>query len=231
VVDDIEIQHLDELESNHFWYQARKLQLSKWFAQYTFEANVLDLGSATGGNTLHISSLGHQVTSVEYSDLGVLIQKKKGIPVIQADARRLPFSEATFDVVVCLDVLEHIVEDQLVASEIFRVLKPGGRFLIAVPEDPKLWSAHDVAVNHVRRYSKTALLSLIKESGLSYNDVWSTLVYLRPAILLARKFSKSSSLGKLNFLANQLLYLICKAELMLPRLRRKGVTLWIDGVK
>lgn len=231
MVDDGEIQQLEELESIHFWYRARKLQLSKWFSHLKFEAKVLDLGSATGGNTLHISSLGHHVTSVEYSDIGVSIQRKKGIPVFQADARNLPFSESTFDIVVCLDVLEHIVEDQLATSEIFRVLKPGGRFLIAVPEDPKLWSAHDVAVNHIRRYSKFSLLELINESGLTQKNIWSTMIYLRPAILLARKFSKSSSLVKMNFLTNHVLYFICVAELALPRIHKKGVTLWVDGVK
>jgi SAM-dependent methyltransferase len=189
------------------------------------------LGSATGGNTLHISSLGHDVTSVEYSQIGVLIQQNKGIPVIQADARDLPFSGSSFDIVVCLDVLEHIVEDALVASEIYRVLKPGGRFLISVPEDPKLWSSHDVAVNHVRRYSKTRLIEVIDTSGLRYQNIWSTLTYLRPAVILARRFSKGSDLKPMNSLVNSLLLQICRIELLFPKSRIKGVTLWIDGFK
>ena len=230
-MDDKEIQQLDDLESIHFWYRARKLQLSVWFSQFGTGQNVLDLGSATGGNTLHISSMGHHVTSVEYSEIGVAIQLSKGIPVIQADARNLPFPDSFFDLVVCLDVLEHIQEDHLVTSEIFRILKPGGNFLISVPEDPNLWSAHDVYVNHIRRYSKDSLLRLVATNGLSTHEVWSTLVYLRPLVILVRKFSKSSSLQKMNSLINWILFQICKVEIFLPRKHSRGVTLWIEGVK
>jgi SAM-dependent methyltransferase len=230
-VDDIEIQQLDNLESIHFWYKARKLQLSRWFLQFKHPLRVLDLGSATGGNSLHLSAMGHHVTSAEYSDIGVAIQRSKGISVIQADARSLPFPECSFDLVVCLDVLEHIVEDHVAAREIFRVLKPGGKFLVSVPEDPLLWSAHDIAVNHVRRYSKETLVELMSGSGLSCRNTWSTLVYLRPIIFLARKFSNSSSLKKMNPLINYILWQICRVELLIGRNHRKGVTIWMDGVK
>lgn len=230
-MDDSEIQQLDHLESSHFWYRARKLQLAQWFANQKLPLQVLDLGSATGGNTLHISSLGHVVTSVEYSRIGVLIQQNKGIPVIQADARDLPFADSFFDIVVCLDVLEHIVEDGSVTLEIHRVLKPGGKFLISVPEDPKLWSAHDVAVSHVRRYTKISLIEVIDTSGLRFQNIWSTLTYLRPAIILARRFSKGSSLEPMNTILNFLLLQVCRIEVLLPKSRRKGVTLWIDGFK
>ena len=230
-MDDSEIQQLDDLESSHFWYRARKLQLARWFSSQESHLHVLDLGSATGGNTLHISSLGHEVTSVEYSQIGVQIQKNKGIPVIQADARELPFPESIFDVVVCLDVLEHIVEDKIVASEIFRVLKPGGKFLISVPEDPKLWSDHDVTANHVRRYSKKALAEVIESSGLISSNIWSTLVLLRPAVIVARRSSIGSSATRINSILNFFLFQICKVEIFLPRNKMQGVTIWVDGTK
>jgi SAM-dependent methyltransferase len=230
-VDDGEIRQLDDLEKTHFWYQARKLQLSAWFSEQELNLQILDLGSATGGNTQHISSLGYDVTSLEYSEVGVQIQKSKGIPVVQADARDLPFPESTFDVVFCLDVLEHIIEDALVVSEIRRVLRPGGKFLISVPEDPKLWSAHDVAVNHVRRYTKAGILEVLQSSGLRPQNIWSTLVLLRPAVKLARRSSRGSSLSQMPSIANFLLFQICRIEMSLPKSRMKGVTIWIDGHK
>ena len=168
---------------------------------------------------------------MEYSDLGVAIQRSKGIPVIQADARNLPFEDDSFDVVICLDVLEHILEDEQVAAEIHRVLRKNGKFLISVPEDPMLWSNHDVVVNHIRRYTKSSLIELIANSELKIGAVWSTLVLLRPAIKLARKFQKGSSLSLLNPFLNRLLYLICRIEMLLPIRRFQGVTLWIEGTK
>lgn len=230
-MDDSEIQRLDVLESSHFWYRARKLQLSRWFSGQETNLRVLDLGSATGGNTQYIASMGHDVISVEYSEIGVQIQKNKGIPVIQADARDLPFAESTFDIVVCLDVIEHIFEDRLVASEIHRVLKPGGKFLISVPEDPSLWSAHDIAVKHVRRYSKNSLLEVVKSGELTHQEIWSTLVHLRPFVILIRRFAKGSDLKPMNSVINFLLYQVCKIEAYLPKSQRKGVTLWISGIK
>lgn len=231
-MDDIEIRQLDQLEASHFWYKARKIQLNKWFKEFNeSDLIVLDLGSATGGNTLHITSMGHSVTSVEYSDIGISIQNAKGIPAIQADARSLPFANGTFDVVVCLDVLEHIIEDYVVASEIYRVLAPNGHFLISVPEDPKLWSAHDTSVNHVRRYTKGGMYSVLSESKLWVNQIWSTLYLLRPMIVIARKFTEGSNLTKLNPFVNKVLYLICRLELSLPKYPLNGVTMWISGQK
>ena len=231
-MDDIEIQQLDALESTHFWYRARKMQLSIWF-QGLKKSNlqVLDLGSATGGNTLHIASLGHIVTSAEFSDIGIQIQRSKGIQVVQADARKLPFEDESFDVVICLDVMEHIEEDFLVISEISRVLRSGGRFLISVPEDPKLWSSHDVSVNHVRRYTRNSLLNILEYTNLKVTNLWSTLFLLRPVVVVARKFNNGSSLKRINPLLNMIFFLICILEFKIPKFSRKGVTLWLDGTK
>jgi len=231
-MDDIEIQQLDALESTHFWYRARKMQLSIWF-QGLKKSNlqVLDLGSATGGNTLHIASLGHIVTSAEFSDIGIQIQRSKGIQVVQADARKLPFEDESFDVVICLDVMEHIEEDFLVISEISRVLRSGGRFLISVPEDPKLWSSHDVSVNHVRRYTRNSLLNILEYTNLKVTNLWSTLFLLRPVVVVARKFNNGSSLKRINPLLNMIFSLICILEFKIPKFSRKGVTLWLDGKK
>lgn len=231
-MDDIEIQQLDALESTHFWYRARKMQLSIWF-QGLKKSNlqVLDLGSATGGNTLHIASLGHIVTSAEFSDIGIQIQRSKGIQVVQADARKLPFEDESFDVVICLDVMEHIEEDFLVISEISRVLRSGGRFLISVPEDPKLWSSHDVSVNHVRRYTRNSLLNILEYTNLKVTNLWSTLFLLRPVVIVARKFNNGSSLKRINPLLNMIFFLICILEFKIPKFSRKGVTLWLDGKK
>jgi SAM-dependent methyltransferase len=231
-MDDIEIQQLDALESTHFWYRARKMQLSIWF-QGLKKSNlqVLDLGSATGGNTLHIASLGHIVTSAEFSDIGIQIQRSKGIQVVQADARKLPFEDESFDVVICLDVMEHIEEDFLVISEISRVLRSGGRFLISVPEDPKLWSSHDVSVNHVRRYTRNSLLNILEYTNLKVTNLWSTLFLLRPVVVIARKFNNGSSLKRINPLLNMIFFFICILEFKIPKFSRKGVTLWLDGKK
>ncbi len=231
-MDDAEIRSLDELESSHFWYKVRKDQLTKWFSNHKGRnLRILDLGSATGGNTLHLIQLGHRVTSVENSGVGLSIQQSKGIPAVNADARSLPFVDESFDVVICLDLLEHVQEDHKVVEEISRVLVPGGHFLISVPQDPKLWSDHDVSVNHLRRYTKEVLIQVVAVPNLCNFKIWSTIYFLRPLILMARKFTKGSSLRKIGTLPNQIMYYICKLELFLPSYQGSGVTLWMSGQK
>jgi predicted SAM-dependent methyltransferase len=130
-----------------------------------------------------------------------------------------------------LDVLEHIVEDFLVVDEISRILKPNGKLLISVPEDPRLWSNHDIAVKHIIRYNKKGLVDLFSAPEVRVNQIWSTLFLLRPAVILARKTTQGSDLKKMNFFLNSLLYLLCLLEIKLPKYRGVGVTLWVNCQK
>ena len=229
-MDAIEIESLDKLESYHWWYEARRDALFRWSLGLKPGCSILDLGSASGGNTIFLENLGFSVTSLEYTDVGVALQTEKGIPVVQGDARKLPFYDEQFDSLICLDVLEHILEDDQVAKEIGRVLKKTGAFLISVPEDQSLWSSHDVAVSHVRRYSRTSLTNLMKVSHLNYDQIWSTNIIIKPLVRLVRKFSAGSSLGEVNFFLNWVLYNVSKFEYFLFKNSEKsGMTLWVSG--
>src|SRR5829696_4736698 len=83
-------------------------------------------------------------------------------------------------------VLEDIEDDAAVVDEMMRVLKPGGRVLIAVPADPRLWSEHDDAVSHLRRYTRESLTALFADAGFTIEKVASWNVLLRPAIAWKR---------------------------------------------
>jgi SAM-dependent methyltransferase len=65
-----------------------------------------------------------------------------------------------------LDVLEHVRDDWLALAQACRVLQPGGRALITVPAFPSLWSPHDAAEMHIRRYRRAGLLRLCESVGL-----------------------------------------------------------------
>jgi hypothetical protein len=114
-----------------------------------------------------------------------------------------------------------------VAAEITRVLRPGGTALIAVPADMALWSAHDEAVNHVRRYDKDGLTQVITKGGLVIEDVWSWNVLLRPVVKLRRKSSEGSDLDDVNPILNTGLKAIITAERYLPVKSLPGVTLFL----
>ena len=85
------------------------------------------------------------------------------------------------------DMWEHIDDDEAVARETVRVLRPGGRALVAVPCSMKLWSGHDVALGHVRRYERDQLVGLMERAGLEVVDVMSWNVLLRPVVRARRR--------------------------------------------
>jgi SAM-dependent methyltransferase len=224
-----EIMQLDRLESKHWWYRNRKVALRSWATKLPNNAHVLDAGSGSGANTLALISNGFRVESLELSEFGCELQRKKGILVTRGDLRKIPWDSGTFDAVVCMDVLEHIEDHRRALDEIVRVLKPAGTFLITVPEDTKLWSEHDVAVNHYRRYSKLEIINLVESSGLIIDRIWSSNVLLKPLIKALRRRSKGSDLKEVQNVLNWTMLVWANLERLTFLKRFSGVTIWITG--
>jgi SAM-dependent methyltransferase len=88
--------------------------------------------------------------------------------------------------VTALDVLEHIRQDMIAMAEIYRVLKPGGLFVTLVPAYGFLWSEHDEALNHVRRYVAGELRAKLVTSGFVLERVTYYIFFLFLPILLFR---------------------------------------------
>jgi SAM-dependent methyltransferase len=79
----------------------------------------------------------------------------------------VPFTSTRFDLVLMLDVLEHLDNDTAGLSEAVRVLKPGGLILVTVPALPSLWGGQDVVSQHRRRYTRRTLAELFARAGLA----------------------------------------------------------------
>ena len=224
-MDTAELQLLTSLEDHHWWYRERRAILRRELRRLPGPGQALDIGAAGGGNTRVLQAHGWQAIAVEYSDSVASVAYSRGICIIRADARELPVRSGTCGLVTALDVLEHIDEDYLAAAEIARVLQPGGTALIAVPCDMALWSAHDDAVGHLRRYARPDLARLVQKAGLTVEKMWSWNVLLRPVVTLRRKFSTGSDLDKVSPLANEVLTAVIVAERYLPVKSWPGVSL------
>jgi len=227
-VEGTEVRKLAQLEDRHWWYKARRRLLAD--ALQDQEPGVaLDVGAAGGGNTRVLRALGWKAVALEYGMDGAAVAAERGLRVIRADATAIPVRDASFDLVVAFDVLEHIVNDAAAVAEILRVLRPQGEVLIAVPCDPKLWSEHDVAVDHVRRYTRETLTELLVVAGLELQAMTSWNVLLRPIVALRRKSSRGSDLNELPRPVNAVLSAVIGAERYLPVKRLPGVTLLATG--
>jgi SAM-dependent methyltransferase len=222
-----ELRTLVEVEDRHWWYAERRSILARELRRLPAPGRALDIGAAGGGNTRVLLGHGWQPVALEYAPTAAQIARERGIDVVRADARELPVRTGSMDLVTAFDILEHIEEDYLAAAEITRVLRPGGTALIAVPADMALWSAHDTAVGHVRRYTRGTLADVIVKGGLVIEEMWSWNVLLRPVASLRRKSSRGSDLGKVNPLLNTSLKAIVTAERYLPVKSLPGVSLFL----
>jgi SAM-dependent methyltransferase len=116
--------------------------------------------------------------------------------LVRADAGRLPLAEGSVDLVNSLDLLEHLDDDAAAVGGFARVLRPGGHLLVTVPAYRFLWSEHDAALDHRRRYSRGELLALLDAAGLQPVLCSYTITSLLVPIYLFRVLLRA--LGKEN---------------------------------
>ena len=94
--------------------------------------------------------------------------------LLVCDITGLPYSDQTFDLVICSEVMEHIPDHRQAASELVRVLKPGGNLVVSVPRflpERLCWALSDEYYNsnggHLRIYKKDQVVKLVEEAGVS----------------------------------------------------------------
>jgi ubiquinone/menaquinone biosynthesis C-methylase UbiE len=110
---------------------------------------VLDFGSGNGAQTVELLKHDCTITAcdIDPDDLNTLADyaRANGLETVTPvlyDGAALPFPDSEFDVVVSYAVLEHVRDESLALSEIHRVLKPGGDFVISVPNKWWLFETH-----------------------------------------------------------------------------------------
>jgi SAM-dependent methyltransferase len=226
-----EIQQLAAVEDRHWWYKERRALLARELRRLPFPGRALDIGAAGGGNTRVLQAHGWQALAVDYSAAAIEIARARGVDAMRADARELPVRSDACDLVIAFDVLEHIDEDYLVAAEVARVLRPGGTALISVPCDMALWSAHDEACGHVRRYNRSGLADVVRKADLTVDRMWSWNVLLRPVVAWRRRSLTGSDLDNPARLVNGALTSIIVTERYLPVKSLPGVSLMLRATR
>ena len=146
---------------------------------------VLDLGCGEGRHVIAAHALdGVDAIGVDLSadDLATARERQEEFAaaggdalfaLLVGDAVRLPFADASFDAVICSEVLEHLPDWQSALAEIERILKPGGYFCASVPrawpERICWWLSreyHEVPGGHLRIFRRRELRSAIEGRGL-----------------------------------------------------------------
>lgn len=159
----------DRNEERHWWFLGRRkiiLSLVKCFYRFRGDMVILDIGSGAGGTLRELERYGSAV-GVDISPRAVDYCRHRGCRrLVRVGERDLPFAPGVFDLIVALDVIEHIDDDRAALSDYRRLLKPGGRLLLTAPAYRWLWSWHDQVNHHRRRYTRRGLEKVLAEAGL-----------------------------------------------------------------
>jgi SAM-dependent methyltransferase len=196
-----------EVERTHWWFVNRRrlfgMELKR--AGLAGEARTLDVGSGTGSNLRLLRDLGYRnVVGLDASDDAIRYCAEKGLPPVRrGDVCALPFPDASFDLVMATDIIEHVDDDGQALRELRRVMAPSGVLLLTVPAFASLWGLQDRVSMHKRRYRMKPLLQLLRRSGLGPLRSYYFNYLLFAPIWLARRAIdalgiKLSSEGEVN---------------------------------
>jgi len=160
-------------DGNHYIDRASRLHAYNELKNkiQTKSAVILEIGSSSGYLLRDIKAAFPESFLIG-SDcipepLEKITQKRMDIPLIQFDLVNCPLPDNCVDVVVALNVLEHIKDDESAIKQIYRILKHGGYAIIEVPANQKLYDFYDEQLKHFRRYTLCDLKKMAHNAGFA----------------------------------------------------------------
>jgi len=160
-----------EHQGSHWWYRSRRelflrqvRRAARGLGHPERRLSLLDYGCASGFDLPFLDEFG----ATEGADLdgGIRAARPTTNHPIHAVPRDLPGLRGRFDVVTCLDVLEHLDDDVEGLRTLRSLLVPGGQVVLTVPAYGWLWSGEDEISQHRRRYTRRSLLDACRAAGL-----------------------------------------------------------------
>jgi len=184
-------EFLFEMEQRHFWHVGRREiiydLLQQAYNNRLSEISMIEIGCGNGSVLQYLKNKG---VNIEGGDLFFealqFCQRRVNVPLYQLNVLNMPFADERYDVVGLFDVIEHIVDDDRVLKEIHRICKPGGRIILTVPANKRLWSYFDVISYHKRRYSKKELYQKIVSAGFVVEKISFFVFFLFPVLFAYR---------------------------------------------
>jgi SAM-dependent methyltransferase len=187
-MDDRLMRAMLELDEHHWWYRGRRRVIHAELERLSLPAGakILDAGCGSGRTLQELERYG-EVRGIELNEEAAEIARdRRHGEVLVGRLEELPYGEGTFDLVTCLDVVEHTPDDRVALAELRRVTARGGWLVVTVPAYQALWSAHDEANHHYRRYSRRTLRAVALAAGWEIERVTSFNSVLLPPAAVVR---------------------------------------------
>ena len=129
-----------------------------------------------------------KVTGIEMDDQARSLANERGKGTVLPGhlPNGIPHTHGQFDLIVLLDVLEHIDSDAEALRSLADCLAPRGYLVVTVPAFPFLWSQHDSEHHHKRRYRKPELIEKINTAGLQIEKITYYNTILFPVVAAVR---------------------------------------------
>ncbi|MBS1912529.1 MAG: class I SAM-dependent methyltransferase [Bacteroidetes bacterium] len=185
-----------EQEESHWWFAARSAIVRRAIERYGNLKpgdTILDIGCGTGAILKEMSAT-YNAVGIDMSPLAIEYSKRRGLKnVFQMTVEEFPRDKFNVKGITLLDVIEHIDDDLAVLKAAREIVGTEGRIIITVPAYMWLWSSHDVANHHKRRYTAKRLRKVLDDAGLEPVKMTYYNTLLFPLAAVKKLLSRSKS--------------------------------------
>jgi ubiquinone/menaquinone biosynthesis C-methylase UbiE len=210
-MDERAYKEMSQMQQNHWWWRGmRRLYratLQRFLPPSSAPRQIIEIGCGFGANLGVLAEFG-SVAAVDMS-LDALRSIREHQPngknmlLVQASADALPFKREAFDVVALLAVIEHVEDDARAMRESHRICRLKGFQILQTTAFMLLWSHHDVANEHYRRYLAHEIDAVQRSGGWKVLRTMYVNAFLFPAVAVVRLLQRWQEKRRANAKAQQ----------------------------
>ena len=196
------LTELSALIRRHPWWQARTRLVVSILNRNAISppARVLDAGCGWGVTLEALENRGYRASGLDVSRHALERLDRPDRQLIEADLT-CPIgppahAHSAFDVVLALDVIEHLDDDGAALRSLGRLVRPGGLMIVSVPALPELFSEFDEVQGHRRRYRPDDLRGAFDRTGLTIENLFWWGSWLEPLFRARRRTSSSTATAR-----------------------------------
>lgn len=183
---------------------------------------LLDVGCGNGAFLERMQSLGWIVAGVETDPVAASVARSRGLDVTIGELQRVKFSDASFDAITMAHVIEHLRDARALLSECLRILRPGGKLIIATPNVESLgfrllrerWRGLEVP-RHLAIHSVTSLSRLLGDAGFELAEARTVTRGARSWWSESRAALSRHAFGRVRLLIERMTFQVAEESLML----------------